>query len=133
MAGTPNAGLHPAVQALDIPHHFKKGQYAAAYSGFDGIEDDTERVQSREEFATLRESGATLAQALADAGVADVDVVGIAESHCVKETALDAARLGYHVTVFEDLTVPVSEELGASARREMAAAGIRLVDSTATA
>ena len=133
VAGTPNADLHTAVRALDIPHHFKKGQYSAAYSGFEGIEDDTERVQSREEFATLCESGATLAQALADAGVADVDVVGIAESHCVKETALDAVRLGYRVTVFEDLTVPVSEDLGVVARAQMAAAGIRLADSTATA
>lgn len=33
-AGTPNAELHPAIKALIIHHHFKKGQYSAAYSGF---------------------------------------------------------------------------------------------------
>ena len=56
-------------------------------------------------------------------------MAGIAESHCVKETALDARKLGYAVTVFEDLTVPVSEELGVAARKEMAAAGVTLAES----
>lgn len=128
-AGTSNADLHPAIAALGIAHHFKKGQYAAAYSGFEGIEDDTDRIQSRDEVRAAQEQGLTLANALKAAGVATVDVVGIAESHCVKETALDAAELGYPTTVFEDLTVPVSEELGVAARREMAAAGVTLRDS----
>ena len=56
-------------------------------------------------------------------------MVGIAESHCVKDTALDARKLGFEVTVFEDLTVPVSEELGVAARKQMAAAGIALTES----
>ena len=56
-------------------------------------------------------------------------MVGIAESHCVKDTALDARKLSFEVTVFEDLTVPVSEELGVAARKQMAAAGIALIDS----
>ena len=58
-----------------------------------------------------------------------VDVVGIAESHCVKDTALDARKFGFEVTVFEDLTVPVSEELGVAARKQMTAAGITLAES----
>ncbi|KAB7791000.1 isochorismatase family protein [Bifidobacterium leontopitheci] len=130
-AGTSNADLHPAVAALGVEHHFKKGQYAAAYSGFEGIEDDSDRIQSREEVAAARQAGLTLENALRSAGVTDVDVVGIAESHCVKDTALDARRLGFAVTVFEDLTVPVSEELGVAARRQMADAGIALRDSDA--
>ncbi|KAB8289394.1 nicotinamidase [Bifidobacterium ramosum] len=125
-AGTPNAELHPAIRALDVAHHFKKGQYSAAYSGFEGIEDNTDRIQSREEVTAAQSAGRTLANALKTAGVTQVDVVGIAESHCVKETALDARKLGYSVTVFEDLTVPVSEELGVAARKDMAAAGITL-------
>ncbi|RSX53740.1 nicotinamidase [Bifidobacterium goeldii] len=125
-AGSPNAELHPAIRALDIEHHFKKGQYSAAYSGFEGIEDNTDRIQSREEVAAAQSAGRTLANALKAAGVTQVVVVGIAESHCVKETALDARKLGYQVTVFEDLTVPVSEELGVAARKDMAAAGITL-------
>lgn len=125
-AGTPNAELHPAIRALNVAHHFKKGQYSAAYSGFEGIEDNTDRIQSRDEVAAAQQAGHTLANALHAAGITDVDVVGIAESHCVKETALDARKFGYQVTVFEDLTVPVSEELGVAARRDMAAAGITL-------
>ncbi|NMM99793.1 nicotinamidase [Bifidobacterium sp. DSM 109958] len=125
-AGTPNAQLHPAIQSLGIEHHFKKGQYAAAYSGFEGIEDDGDGIQSRDQVAAALAAGRTLAGALKTAGIEQVDVVGIAESHCVKETALDARKLGYPVTVFEDLTVPVSEELGAAARRQMADAGVTL-------
>ncbi|MBT1181274.1 isochorismatase family protein [Bifidobacterium sp. CP2] len=128
-AGTPNADLHPAIKTLGIAHHFKKGQYAAAYSGFEGIEDDTDTIQSREEVDAALAAGRTLANALKAADVTEVDVVGIAESHCVKETALDAVKLGYPTTVFEDLTVPVSEELGVAARKEMAEAGVTLTES----
>ena len=46
-----------------------------------------------------------------------------------KDTALDAGKLGFEVTVFEDLTVPVSEELGVEARKQMTAAGITLAES----
>ena len=51
-------------------------------------------------------------------------MVGLAESHCVKETALNAKRLGYEVHVIERLTEPVSEELGVAARRQMREAGV---------
>ena len=37
-AGTANAELHPAIAALKITHHFKKGQYSPSYSGFEGSE-----------------------------------------------------------------------------------------------
>ncbi|WEV68855.1 isochorismatase family protein [Bifidobacterium sp. ESL0775] len=126
VAGTPNAELMPQIAALGLKHHFKKGQYASAYSGFEGIEDNTDRVQTREEFAQMQKDGKTLAQGLKDAGVDHVDVVGLAESHCVKETALDAKKLGYSVTVFEDMTEPVSEDQGVSARKQMSEAGIEL-------
>ncbi|PJM75225.1 isochorismatase family protein [Bifidobacterium simiarum] len=129
VAGTVNANLHPAINALGIEHHFKKGQYSAAYSGLEGIEDNSDRQQSRAEVRIATEEGHTLANALKAAGITDVDVVGIAESHCVKETALDAVKLGYHTRVFTDLTVPVSPELGEAARKEMAAAGVRLEPS----
>lgn len=46
-----------------------------------------------------------------------------------KDTALDAKKLGFEVTVFEDLTAPVSEELGVAARKQMAAGGITLAES----
>lgn len=114
VAGTAEAELHPALKDLAPDASVRKGQYAAAYSGFEGTDDD----------------GRTLAELLAARGVTAVDVVGIAESHCVRATALDAVELGYPVRVLSDLTVPVSEDQGESARREMAAAGVEQIPST---
>ena len=125
-AGTANAGLHPAIAALGIGHHFKKGQYSPSYSGFEGLEDNTDRIPTREEAAADLTAGRTLANALEAAGITRVDVVGLAESHCVKETALDARKLGYETHVIEELTEPVSEELGVDARRQMREAGVVL-------
>lgn len=125
-AGTANAGLHPAIAALGIGHHFKKGQYSPSYSGFEGLDDNTDRIPTREEVAADLTAGRTLANALEAAGITRVDVVGLAESHCVKETALDARKLGYETHVIEELTEPVSEELGVDARRQMREAGVVL-------
>ena len=50
-AGTPNARLHPAVESLGVPHHIKKGQYSAAYSGFEGVEDNGEAIPTRDDVA----------------------------------------------------------------------------------
>ena len=113
VAGTDEARLHPALDGLVADAAVKKGQYAAAYSGFEGIDDE----------------GRALADALSAAGIETVDIVGLAESHCVKETALDAARQGYRVRVLTDLTEPVSPELGRAAQVQMRAAGIELTPS----
>ena len=113
VAGTDEARLHPALDGLVADAAVKKGQYTAAYSGFEGVDDE----------------GRTLADILSGAGIKAVDVVGLAESHCVKDTALDAVRQGYRVRVLTDLTEPVSPELGRAARADMSAAGIELVPS----
>lgn len=110
VAGTPEAELHPALAGLRPDASVKKGAYAAAYSGFEGVD----------------EQGRSLLDILREAAVTEVDVVGIAESHCVKATALDAIEAGFAVRVFTDLTVPVSPELGEAARAEMLARGARL-------
>ncbi|GIG19711.1 nicotinamidase [Cellulomonas chitinilytica] len=114
VAGTAEAELHPALSELGPDASVRKGQYAAAYSGFEGVDGE----------------GRGLAQILRDAQVTDVDVVGIAESHCVRSTALDALALGLRTRVLVDLTVPVTPDQGAAAREEMRAAGAQLVSST---
>ncbi|GAA3217780.1 isochorismatase family protein [Oerskovia jenensis] len=114
LAGTPNAELHPALADLAPDASVKKGEYQAAYSGFEGVDAE----------------GRTLAQILQEAGVSSVDVVGIAESHCVLATALDAHALGLATRVLTDLTVPVSAELGEAARVKLAAAGVELARSS---
>lgn len=60
-AGTPGAELHPAIAALHVEHHFKKGQYSPSYSGFEGYEDNTDSIPSREQVASDMATGRTLA------------------------------------------------------------------------
>jgi YfiH family protein len=130
VAGSVQARLHPEIEALGIGNHYKKGQYAAAYSGFEGVSlvDDVD-VPSREAVEDAREQHRNLEDALRRHGITEVDVVGIALSHCVKETAMDANRMGLRTRVFKDLSVPVSEELGAQACEQMIAEGITIEDS----
>lgn len=126
VAGSANSALHPEIKALNIEHHFKKGQYAAAYSGFEGVEDNTDGIPSREDVRRLESSGATLLNALRRAHITHVDVCGLALSHCVKETALDAQENGFDTRVLVDLSAPVSPELGKTACEQMGLAGIKL-------
>jgi len=114
LAKTPNAELHPALAAAlgedgaDVT--IKKGQHAAAYSAFDGT----------------TEPGQTLLEVFADAGITEIDLCGIAESHCVRATAVDALGLGLGVRLLVELTVPVTAEAGAAARQAIVAAGGQL-------
>lgn len=62
-AGTPNAQLHPAIAALRIEHHFKKGQYSPPYSGFEGYEDNTDRIATRAQAVDDARNAMTLAGA----------------------------------------------------------------------
>jgi nicotinamidase/pyrazinamidase len=116
VADSANAQLHPALADLAADVTVTKGQYDHGYSGFDGADAD----------------GRRLVDVLRDADVSTVDVVGLAESHCVKHTALDAVRLGFATRVLTDLTAPVSPELGRQAREELAAAGVELTASGGT-
>ncbi|MFC8826083.1 nicotinamidase [Streptomyces sp. NPDC057137] len=114
VAGTEGVGFHPnfapAVASGSIDAVFDKGAYAAAYSGFEGAD----------------ENGVTLTDWLRAREVAEVDVVGIATDHCVRATALDAARAGFTTHVLLDLTAGVAEETTERALEEMRAAGVRL-------
>ena len=116
LAGTANAELHPAVAAALAPSGadvtIKKGLREAAYSAFDATAPD----------------GRTLVEVLSEAGVSDLDVCGIAESHCVRASVLDALRAGLAVRLLTDLTVPVTQESGAAARAAggvLARSGVR--------
>ncbi|MFC8079326.1 nicotinamidase [Streptomyces sp. NPDC057307] len=114
VAGTEGVGFHPnfapAVASGSIDAVFDKGAYAAAYSGFEGAD----------------ENGVTLTDWLRAREVAEVDVVGIATDHCVRATALDAARAGFTTHVLLDLTAGVAEGTTERALEEMREAGVRL-------
>lgn len=57
----------------------------------------------------------------------EVDVVGIATDHCVRATALDAARNGFATTVLLDLTAGVSAATTETALRQLGEAGVTLL------
>ncbi|MFD6424193.1 MULTISPECIES: isochorismatase family protein [unclassified Streptomyces] len=114
VAGTEGVGFHPnfapAVASGAIDAVFDKGAYAAAYSGFEGLD----------------ENEVGLAQWLRDHEVTEVDVVGIATDHCVRATALDAAREGFTTHVLLDLTAGVAAPTTVRALEELRAAGVEL-------
>ncbi|WP_018143478.1 isochorismatase family protein [Alloscardovia criceti] len=127
-AGSDNAQLHREIENLGITRHFKKGQYSAAYSGFEGVEDNGYGIATREEVQKELDEGHTLENALRDAGITEVDVCGLALSHCVKDTALDAKRLGFETRVLTNLSAPVSPEQGIAACDALKDNGVELVE-----
>ena len=110
VVGTPGVSLHENLDTGPIEAVFDKGEYAAAYSGFEG-----------------RTDGVALGEWLRERGVDAVEVVGIATDHCVRATALDAAREGFATTVRLDLTAGVAHPTVEAALAELAAAGVTLV------
>ncbi|MFD4357696.1 isochorismatase family protein [Nocardia sp. NPDC058518] len=108
--GTPGADFHPALDTSSIQETFSKGEYTAAYSGFEGASAD----------------GTTLTDWLRAHGIDAVDVVGIATDHCVRATALDAAEAGFDTTVLLDLTAGVAPHTTESALATLRDAGVRL-------
>ena len=115
-AGTEGAQFHPnAAKAFErVEAVFRKGRFAAAYSGFEGttIEGD---------------SPTSLARWLAERDVQAVDVVGIATDHCVRATAVDAVHEGLTTRVLLDLTAGVSPATTELALEEMREVGVELV------
>ena len=110
VVGTPGTEFHPDLATDRIEAVFTKGEHAAAYSGFEGQAD-----------------GVSLADWLRERDVSTVDVVGIATDHCVRATALDAARLGLGTTVLLDLTAGVTPPTVDTALTELRAKGVTLV------
>jgi nicotinamidase/pyrazinamidase len=110
VVGTPGVAFSPALDTRHLEAVFDKGEYSAAYSGFEGCSDETK-----------------LGDFLRGRGVETVEVVGIATDHCVRATAIDAARSGFATTVRLDLTAGVSAATVADAVEEMAQAGVTLV------
>jgi len=106
--GTPGASFHPELDLAPIEAVFDKGRFTAAYSGFEG----------------RTPAGAALRDWLAERGVTEVDVVGIATDHCVRATALDAAGAGFATTVLLDLCAGVAPDSTDRALTELRAAGV---------
>ena len=106
---TDGVELHPALDREPLEAIFDKGEFAAAYSGFEA-----------------RSDGLPLADWLRGRGVDAVDVVGIATDHCVRATALDAVAAGFGTRVLLQLTAGVAAGTTAAALDQLRAAGVAL-------
>jgi nicotinamidase/pyrazinamidase len=91
--GTAGAELHPALDQALVDVVVDKGQDPATegYSGFDAT---------------------NLAELLRERGIDHVTVVGLATDYCVMNTALDALRNGFGVTVDSNAVRAVELEPG---------------------
>jgi nicotinamidase/pyrazinamidase len=104
--GTPGAELHPDLDRALVDVVVDKGQDPGTegYSGFEAT---------------------GLADLLHERGIDRVTVVGLATDYCVKNTALDALRHGFGVTVDSNAVRAVEVEVGDGERalEEVRAAG----------
>lgn len=112
VAGTAGADLHQALDPGLIEAVFRKGEYEAAYSGFEGVW-----------------LGVRLADWLRSRGVEEVDIAGIATDYCVRATALDAVKAGFRATVLVDLIAGVAPESSAAALDELRDSGVHLAST----
>ena len=114
-AGSDGALFHPAAEPAfeHVQVVFRKGRHEAAYSGFEGSAVDDGHTVGLAGWLRARHVDA-------------VDVVGIATDHCVRATALDAAREGFATAVLLDLTAGVATETTQAALEAFAANGIRV-------
>lgn len=108
VADSYGAAMHESIGPAEA--YFRKGEYTAAYSGFEGSAD-----------------GVSLAQWLRDHNVSEVDIVGIATDHCVRATAADALTEGFSVRIPADYCAPVDTSRGEAALEELAEAGATIV------
>jgi nicotinamidase/pyrazinamidase len=110
VAGTSGADFHPEFDPAGVEAVFMKGHHSAAYSGFEGVDED----------------GTPLADWLRQRGVDEVDVVGIATDYCVRATAADAADAGFSTRVLLDLTAGVAPDSTAKAVEDLRAVGVEV-------
>jgi nicotinamidase/pyrazinamidase len=113
VVGTDGVELHPDLDRGPIEAVFDKGEYAAAYSGFEGASE-----------------GIGLADWFRAHDVDAVDVVGIATDHCVRATALDAVAAGLSTRVLLHLTVGVAEGTTEAALEQLRTAGVELITAS---
>ena len=108
VADSYGAQMHEAIGPAQA--YFRKGEYTAAYSGFEGEAD-----------------GVLLADWLREHAIYAVDIVGIATDHCVQATAADALKEGFSVRVLSEYCSPVDPDRGDAALAKLGKAGATIV------
>jgi nicotinamidase/pyrazinamidase len=118
------AALHPSLRVVADGLRVRKGVGGEdGYSAFTVRDPVSGEARATELEARLRERG-----------IERVVVCGLATDYCVKETALDACRLGFETTVLTDAVgaVDLAPGDGERALAEMADAGARLARAEQT-
>jgi nicotinamidase/pyrazinamidase len=110
VAETAGSDFHPELATGPIEAVFRKGEHAAAYSGFEGHDDE----------------GTPLTDWLRGHDVDTVDVVGIATDYCVRATAADAAANGFRTRVLLGLTAGVAPGTTAEAITSLRDGGVQV-------
>ena len=115
MHGTPGAEL---ADGLQVPHH--------------KLVINIEKSRSHPNTSYSAFERTSLEAQLRDHAIQHLGICGIATEYCVRATAMDALRLGFTVSVLEDLVRPIEQAPGDSTRaqEEMTRAGARLVSGT---
>jgi len=111
VAGTDGSSFHPNLDPQPFDAIFNKGEFEAAYSGFEG---------------KSHEGGHALIDWLRAKGVTEVDICGLTTDYCVRATALDAHKAGFGTTVLTTLTAGVAPNTTQQALTELRAAGVTL-------
>ncbi|MGO1385594.1 MAG: isochorismatase family protein [Arachnia sp.] len=96
VVGTSGVEFHPNLGFREFDAIFDKGEYSAAYSGFEGADHGKDDI-SLEDFLKERD-------------VTEVDICGLATDHCVKATTRDAFEAGFDTTVLLGLCAAVSPD-----------------------
>jgi nicotinamidase/pyrazinamidase len=113
--GTDGAEIHPVLRKqldmMDNVIYFDKGNYEAAYSGFEGT----------------AASGNTITSELSAAEISIVEVCGIATDYCVKATALDAIEQKLDVIILSQFIAGVAPETSETALTLLAQKGAHIV------
>jgi nicotinamidase/pyrazinamidase len=118
VAETWGAELHPDVRMPVTAQRVRKGQYGEdGYSGFTMRDPETGETIPTE-----------LEELLRDREIERVVICGLATDYCVKATAIDAARLGFDVTVLSGAIAAVELEPGDGDRAlgDLLEAGVEL-------
>ncbi|ALB02910.1 isochorismatase family protein [Kocuria palustris] len=130
VAETEGADTHDEFETDRIEAWFRKGEYEAAYSGFEGVlapETSTPLGAVEEDDEAEDEEPIGLDDWLRDREIEAVDIVGLAADHCVRATALDAADAGYETRVLLSLSAAVSPDSLEDVIDELDDAGVEVV------
>lgn len=129
VADTEGARTHRELDTDRIEAWFRKGEYEAAYSGFEGIlapETSTPLGGIEEEVEAEDDEKISLDDWLRERGIEALDIVGLATDHCVRATALDAADAGFETRVLLSLTAGVGAQTVAEAIEQLRDASVEV-------